>query len=252
MTLYSFGNIDLIVGDCRKVMKNMPSESFNLIIADPPYRLASWKGFGRNHDKSYGTAPLKYSEWLSECFRLLKEDGSLFVFEAPMNEYRLERAMTKVGFKVQAHLIWVVSFRASHPAKGYYNNHWEPIMWGTKLKSGWYFDSEPMAGKGWNFGGDVMVAPGQTFNVIVPGQKPDSVIRRLILAHTKPGDMVLDPFAGSCVTLRMAKELGRRATGIEINPEVAEKAIEYRMLKTPGVQNFLELGDGKARSDTIH
>lgn len=155
-----------------------------------------------------------------------------------MNEYKLERAMRRAKFKVQAHQIWVVSFRASHPAKGYYNNHWEPIMWGTKVKSGWYFDSKPMAGKGWNFGGDVMVAPGQSFGAMTPGQKPLSVIRRLVKVHSEASDMVLDPFAGSCSTLRICLEQNRRGVGIEINPETAKKSIDYRELDHERITNW--------------
>ena len=249
MTEYNFDGQRLIVGDCREVMKSLPSESFRLIIADPPYRLISWKGFGRDHDKSYGIKPPKYSEWLGECFQLLKEDGSLMVFECPLNEYKLERAMRKAGFKVNAHLVWVVSFRASHPAKGQYNNHWEPIMWGTKVKSGWKFDTAPMAGKGWNFGGDVMVAPGQSFGAMTPGQKPLSIIRRLVQVHSEIGDMVLDPFAGSCTTLRACLELNRKGVGIEINPETAEKSVTYRELDRERITNWDAVGNGNELGD---
>jgi DNA modification methylase len=248
MTYYSFGDTDLIVGDCRDVMKNMVSESFRLIIADPPYRLKSWEGFGRKSNWTYDTPPPQYDEWIPECLRLLKPDGSLFVFENPVNEYDLMGAVERAGFIRQPNLVWFVTFRASHPRKGWYNSHYEPVIWGTKTTK-WYFDSKPLAGKGSDLGGDVYAHPAQSINAIVPGQKPKGLIQRLVECHTQPGDNILDPFAGSCITLRVAKNLGRRATGIEMNPEVARKAIDYRDLKSPGAQNFLELGDGKVDSE---
>ena len=205
----------------------MTEDSFDLIIADPPYRLKSWEGFGRKNNWSYRVKPPKYSEWMPECLRVLKPHGSMFVFENPVNEYATMTAIKRAGFIRQPNLVWFVTFRASHPRRGWYNNHFEPIIWGTKTKD-WYFDRAPLMGEGSDLGGDVFAYPAQSINALVPGQKPLGLLERLIECHTKFGWKVLDPFAGSCSTLVSARKLGRYCTGIEINEEVAEKVAKYR------------------------
>ena len=225
------GQVDLIVGDCRKVLSNMNEKSFHLVIADPPYRIRSWNGFGASGDKNYdGDPPPEYSEWLPDCFRVLKDNGSIFVFENPINIKALWDAMEAAGFIVSWTLVWWVTFRKSHPARGFYNAHFEPILCGVKTRE-WMFDRAPLKGRGSETGGDVFAAAAQVSNAIVPGQKPYDLIERLIKVHTKVGDSVLDPFAGSCVTLRAAKDLSRFCTGIEVNEALARQAIKYRHME---------------------
>ena len=240
MMEYNFDGQRLIVGDCREVMKTLPSESFRLIITDPPYRIKSWKEFGANRNRTYGVPPPKYKDWLSEAHRLLAEDGNIFIFEHPRNEYPLERAMRKAGFTVKTHLVWFVTCRHSHPAKGEYNNHWEPIMWGVK-NSPSYFDTKPLAGLGSGKGGDVYAAPAVNWQMgpLVPGQKPLDLIKRQIAVHSQVGDSVLDPFAGSCTSLRACRELERKGVGIEIDGGLATKALDYRDLKTANIADWV-------------
>ena len=225
--------VELIIGDCREVLKTLSDESYQLIFTDPPYRIRNWQGFGRNGNRTYGTKPPEYDEWLPECYRLLKSDGSIFVCENPINLKDLWLALERAGFHVQPPLIWVVTFRASHPRRGWYNSHYEFVAWGTKSDK-WYMDNEPLAGQGSATGGDVYVYfhPSLNYNVIVPGQKPIGFAERQIKVHTKVGDQVLDPFAGSSTTLEAARRWGRFATGIEINEEVARKGFSQRSFKS--------------------
>jgi len=209
-------------------MNDLESESFRLIIADPPYRIESWAGFGAKHNRTYDIEPPKYSEWIPRCFQLLKNDGSIFVFEHPRNERAVEDALLSAGFTIQPHLVWFVSFRKSHPAKGMYNSHWEPIIWATKSPKGWYFDSKPLRGLGSHWGGDVFEAGSVNNKMKIPGQKPVKLIKRLIDVHTEPGDRVLDPFLGGGSTLQACAESGRDGVGIEISEDVVKKVLEYR------------------------
>ncbi|HEX9908539.1 MAG TPA: site-specific DNA-methyltransferase [Thermoplasmata archaeon] len=259
MTYLSGDGVELIVGDCREVLKTLHSESFQFIFTDPPYRIKNWEGFGRKANRTYGTKPPEYHEWLSECYRVLKSDGSINVCESTINIKDLWLALEKAGFQVQPPLAWFVSFRASHPRRGWLNSHWEPVMWGTKTEK-WYFDSKPLAGKGSSMGGDVYVHPSINYNAIVPGQKPIGLSERQIRIHTKEGDKVLDPFAGSSTTLKAARKWGRYATGIEINPEIARKGFDLRAFNVrASTQTEIhedelekELGDGKVNGDKIH
>jgi DNA modification methylase len=226
----------IINNDCRLALLGMESSIARLIIADPPYRIKSWDGFGSKSDKNYGNkeAPPEYDEWLLECWRILKGDGSIFVFECPQNVVDLGNAMLKAGFKLQPGLVWFVTFRRSHPRKGWYNTHWEPIMWGTKSDK-WYFNPEPVLGKGSSLGGDVYAHPAIN-KAIVPGQKPEGLIERLILCHSEPSDLVVDPFAGSFVTMEMCRKNGRSCIGIEKNEATIKKAKRYRDIEKSRVE----------------
>jgi DNA modification methylase len=210
----------VINDDCRDGLKCIKSESFDLIIADPPYRIKSWEGFGSKHDKSYGVEPPEYAEWLPECTRLLKVTGSIIIFETPMNMFDLKAAMEAAGLTVQPPLCWFVNFRKSHPRKGYYNSHWEPMMWGTKTDK-WYFDSKPLRGGGSHYGGDVYEAPA-IMRAKVPGQKPPKLIERLIAVHTPPEGDVFDPFGGSGTSALAAMRLGRSCITIEVDKELCD------------------------------
>jgi DNA modification methylase len=237
----------LLIGDCRKLLPKM-RRTFDLIVADAPYRIASWKAFGSTKDKSYGIEPPTYDSWIPQCIRLLSETGSLFIFEDSENLFELGDflrwspeiydPMNKTGLPcfagspvINPPLIWFKSFVKSHPTKGRLNKHYEPIFWVTKKDpKECYFDNKPLRGLGSHFGGDIMMASSVNRG-IVPGQKPIKIIKRLIEVHTKPGGWILDPFGGSLTVLKACQELGRNCVTIEINKETAEKAIKYRKLE---------------------
>jgi DNA modification methylase len=207
-------------GDCRELLAQVPESSVDLVLADPPYRIRSWQAFGSKHDRTYGVEPIEYSSWLPACRRVLKDSGSILVFETPMNMFALKEEMEKAGFIVQPPLAWFVSFRKSHPRRGYYNSHWEPISWGTKTDK-WYFDSKPLRGKGSRWGGDVFEA-ASVVRARVPGQKPLKLIQRQVEVHVPPGGVVLDPFAGSGTTALAALATGRSSISMEIDAELCE------------------------------
>jgi DNA modification methylase len=216
-------------GDCREILKELPPESADLIIADPPYRIKSWRGFGSKHNKSYDTEPLEYDEWLGGCYDVLKPGGTILIFESPFNIFEVNRAMRVHLFNTRPPIIWFVNFRKSHPSKGNYNNHYEPILWGHRGEE-WYFDSKPLKGGGSHYGGDVFEAPA-VMRALVPGQKPDKLIERLIAVHCPEGGLVLDPFGGAGTTTLAAKRLNRKSHIIEIDAGRA-RLIEERLAAT--------------------
>jgi DNA modification methylase len=230
----------LIIADAREHLKTLRKrDGFPLIIADPPYRIKSHKGFGVHGNRNYGNnmEPPEYGEWIPECLRLLSGSGAMFIFEDSDNYLKLtdflqwSPEVAKDKPIVNPAVIWFKSFVKSHPGKGRYNKHYEPITYVTlSAVENCLFDNKPLRGLGSHFGGDVMEAPA-VMKAVVPGQKPLKIIKRLIEVHTRPGDWVLDVFGGSLTTLKACQELGRNCVTIEINKETAEKAIKYRKLE---------------------
>lgn len=247
----------IINADCRNALKEIEDKTFQLIIADPPYRIKSWAGFGKKHDKTYsGIPPPDWSEWIPECLRILKDNGSMFIFEHPNNIQDFAMEAKKWDCYWRPPLIWFVNFRLSHPSKGNYNNHYEPIFWLTKSENGYLFNNKPVRGLGSHFGGDVMevdvrtlddaefeaiwhqmLLENKTLNVleassvskaIVPGQKPLKIIERLVEVHSNDNDMVLDPFGGSLSTRAACANHNRNSTSIEIDSETINRAKLYR------------------------
>jgi len=235
----------LHVADCREKLRGWAKESifakkmgsYNLIIADPPYRIKSAKNFGVHANRNYGNdmEPPEYKDWIPYALELLKPNGSMFIFEHPNNylnltDYLRSSSPFRDNIIVKPALIWFVSFRKSHPYKGEYNSHYEPICWVVRSEQPHYFDNKPLRGLGSHFGGDVMMAAA-VMKTPVPGTKPMKIIKRLIEVHTKPGERVLDIFGGSLTVLKACQELGRDCVTIEINEETAKKAIKYRDMK---------------------
>lgn len=216
---YDRDGITIYHGDCREVMPML--QSVDLVLTDPPYNV-------RSEDIALaGRAPMLRDfggwdeEWnptelLRESMRLLRPGGSVIAFSSD----RLISAYRDGPLKPRGTLVWVKDNPAPHPRPAYVQaTEW--IVW--LQKEG--------AAACWN--GD-----GYTLNVlrdsvcrgeersIHPTQKPLSLIRELALRHSNEGDTILDPFMGSGTTLRAAKDLGRKAIGIEIEERYCEIAVK--------------------------
>ena len=190
-------------GPCEAVMKNLPGGSVDFILTDPPYLVRYKDRNGRTVKNDDNDA------WLDPAFhemhRVLKPGGFLVSFYAWNKVDRFMEAWRKAGFHVAGHIVFPKRYASGSNFTKY--QHEQAYL----LSKGW--PSKPAHPPA-----DV-VPWTYTGNKLHPTQKPVGSLKPLIEAYTKPGDIVLDPFAGSGSTLVAAKEAGRRFIGIELDPD---------------------------------
>ena len=245
----------IILGDALKVLKKMPDESVDLVFADPPYNLQLRNELWRPNQTKVDAVNDEWDKfssfqsyddftqkWLKECQRILKDTGTLWVIGSYHNIFRVGKIMQDLGFWVLNDIIWIKNnpmpnFRGvrltnahetliwakkNEKAKGYTFNYKDMKKFndGKQLRSDWYF---PLC----NGSERIKTTSGKKAH---PTQKPEALIERIILAASKEGDFVLDPFAGTGTTGAMAKKHNRNSILIENESKYA-KIIENRLAK---------------------
>ncbi len=226
-------------GDCIDVMRSLPAGSVDLIFADPPYNLMlggellrpdnsrvdgvddAWDRF--ETQKAYAAFT---HAWLTEARRVLKDNGSLWVIGSYHNIFRVGAELQDLGFWILNDVVW----RKSNPMPNFkgtrFTNAHETMLWCSKGPDAKYtFNYEAM--KSLNEGlqmrsdwtlplcnGGERLKNGEG-SKLHPTQKPESLLYRVILSSTNPGDVILDPFFGTGTTGAVAKRLGRHWVGIE-------------------------------------
>jgi len=228
-------------------MSEVPDESVDLIFADPPYGLSD----GGVTVQSGKLAPVDKGEWdrpenvpdpeswLKECHRVLKPGGSIYISGTLHNIHDIAVTLRKTGFTHQNDIIWHKENAAPMMARqNMYAPCHETILFATKGNRPAFFDYEGLkeANDGkqmadvWKIparsGKETIRRPDKT--PINPAQKPEALLERIIFASSKPGDKILDPFAGTGTTLAVAKRLGRSSIGYEID-EGMKQVIETRL-----------------------
>lgn len=238
----------VIEGDCLCELRKLPSESVDLVFADPPYNLQlagdllrpnNTRVDGVDEDWDRFSSFEEYDrfsrDWLGECRRVLKRDGAIWVIGAYHNIFRLGTALQDLGFWIQNDVIW----RKTNPMPNFrgkrFTNAHETLIWAARdAKSRVTFNYDAMkAGNDdlqmrsdWLFpicSGPERLKDGAGRKAH-PTQKPEALLHRILLATTNPGDLVLDPFFGTGTTGAVAKRLGRRWIGIERDGEYARAA----------------------------
>ena len=240
----------VIVDDCLKALRGLPEGSCDLVFADPPYNLQLASDLMRpNNTRVNGVDDAwdKFSSfaeydqftraWLGECRRVLKPDGAIWVIGSYHNVFRLGVALQDLGFWIQNDIIWrKVNPMPNFRGKRFTNAH-ETLIWATRDKrSRATFNYESMKA----LNDDIQMRSDWLFPICSgperlkdeggrkahPTQKPEALLHRVLLASTKPGDVILDPFFGTGTTGAVAKRLGRRWIGIERDPDYAKAAKE--------------------------
>lgn len=252
---YSRKNGLLYENDCIDILIRIPSGSIDMIFADPPYNIkkADWDKF--ESQEQYIAWSMK---WISECSRILKENGSLFICGFTEVLADLKHPSMRY-FKYCKWLIWhyknkanlgsdwgrshesILLLRKSNkftmnidPIRIPYNEHTLKYPVRTQAETSQYakgkaerpaWSPHPLGAKP----KDVIEIPttcnGMGEKTKHPTQKPEELLRKFVLAASNPGDIVLDPFCGSGTTAVVAEQLGRHWIGCEINPEYNSWAI---------------------------
>jgi len=247
----------IIKGDCISAMQRLPEESVDLVFADPPYNLqlagelhrpdnSRVDGVEEAWDKfaDFATYDRFTRDWLAAARRVLKPDGTLWVIGSYHNIYRVGTILQDLGYWVLNDIVW----RKTNPMPNFrgrrFTNAHETMLWcaksqnsrytfnyqamkalneGIQMRSDWLI---PLCG-----GSERLKRDGKKAH---PTQKPEALLHRVLLASSKPGDIVLDPFFGTGTTGAVARRLGRQWIGIEQNAEYIAVARERIAATEPG------------------
>lgn len=228
--------------DALKFLKEIPDETFDVIATDPPYFISDGGITCKNgkmvsvdkgewdKEKTY-TMEEFYNIFLSEAKRILKPNGTIWVFGMMKNIYTLGYLMQKKGFKILNNITWQKTNPAPNLSCRMFTHSTENIIWAKRDEnSKHYFDYDLMREMN---GGRQMkdVWSSSTTNQKEKQfgyhltQKPLEIMNKIILASTREDDLVLDCFMGSGTTLVACSSLNRNSVGIELNSEYIDIAI---------------------------
>lgn len=262
----------IIHGDCLEALKALPAKSVDLVFADPPYNLQLGGDLHRPDNSKVDAVDDHWDQfasfeaydqftraWLSECRRVLKDDGALWVIGSYHNIFRVGAALQDLGFWLLNDVVW----RKTNPMPNFkgtrFANAHETLIWAAKSRGQrrytFNYDALKVSNddlqmrSDWSLPlctGDERIKDEDGAKAH-PTQKPEALLHRVLLASTKPGDLVLDPFFGVGTTGAAAKRLGRRFIGIEREAkyvEVARKRIAQVVPTAP--ENLVVTGSKKA------
>ena len=229
----------IINADSIDIMNQLEENSVDVIFADPPYNMQlgdtllrpdntvvngvdeEWDSF-----ESLAAYDEYTKKWLSAAKRVLKDDGCLWVIGSYHNIFRVGYILQNLGFWILNDVIW----NKTNPMPNFkgtrFTNAHETLIWAVKNpKAKYTFNYEAMKALNddtqmrsiW----ELPICTGKerlknnNGEKLHPTQKPEALLYRILLASTKPGDVVLDPFFGTGTTGAVAKKLGRHYIGIE-------------------------------------
>ena len=238
------GSFSLINGDTFKVLKKIEDKTFDIIFADPPYFLSNngitcsgGKMISVNKgdwDKSL-TLKEKHTfnkRWIKECYRILKDTGTIWISGTLHNIYSIGMALEESGFKILNNITWQKTNPPPNLACKTFTHSTETILWARKdLKNVKYtFNYDVMKQMNGNKQmKDVwttsLTNPSEKKQGKHPTQKPLEILDKIILASTKENDLILDPFCGSSTTGISAVKLARKYIGIDNEKEYLDLSI---------------------------
>ena len=252
----------IIQDDNIKTMKKMPDNSLDVIFADPPYNMqlekqliryngTEFSGVNDDWDKFASLEAYdKFSKkWISESLRLLKKDGSLWVMGSFHNIHRIGTILQNMGCWIINEITWVKSNPVPNFMGTRFVNAHETLLWVTKSKdSKFTFNYKTMK----KLNGGKQMKSTWTFSTSIGGerlkdsagkkvhstQKPLKLLERVILASSKIGDCVMDPFSGTGTTAHAAKLHGRNYIGIENNKKYVQASLERLNNVKENINNY--------------
>ncbi len=249
---YDRPEFKLYHGDCLKVLATFPENSVDMVFADPPYMLSNG-GFtvhaGKRvsvnkgeWDKSGG---LKkdfefHLEWIKAVKRVLKPNGTLWISGTYHSIYQCGFALQVAGFHILNDIAWFKPNASPNLSCRYFTASHETLVWARKDKKGKHTFNYSLMKNG-NWPEDQLKKPGLQMRSVWamgtpktaekkfgkhPTQKPEDLLKRIVLASTNKGDLVLDPFTGSSTTGIAANSYGRNFIGIDTDEKFLDVSIK--------------------------
>ncbi|MEY3984806.1 MAG: hypothetical protein RLZ59_251 [Pseudomonadota bacterium] len=239
----------ILIGDCIAAMRALPDACVDMVFADPPYNLQLGGDLFRPEGSRVDAVDNEWDKfdslktydefsraWLSEARRILKPNGTLWVIGSYHNIFRVGSVLQDEGFWILNDIIW----RKVNPMPNFkgtrFTNAHETLIWASKGENAKYtfnyramktLNDELQMRSDWSFpicSGQERIKKNGT--KAHPTQKPEALLYRILLACTKPGDIVLDPFFGTGTTGAVAKRLGRHFIGLERELDYVDVAQE--------------------------
>ena len=238
--------------DAHSFLKEMPDNSVDMVFADPPYFLSGGtftchngkkvsvkKGdwdIGRNTGQNFDF----HFSWLSECRRILKDNGTIWVSGTYHSIYMCGYAMQMAGYHILNDVAWFKPNASPNLSCRYFTASHETLIWARKHKKSKHIFNYQLMKKG-NWEGDFIKKPDSQMRSVWaigtpqanekshgkhPTQKPEKLLQRIILASTNEGDLILDPFTGSSTTGIVACRLKRKFVGIDSDKKFLDLSIK--------------------------
>jgi len=233
----------VILGDSLSLLKKIKSDSIDLIFADPPYGIG--KDFGVTND-TFSDIDEYFNWckiWIDDCMRILKHNGTMYFMSSTQFISALDRYVDEKYYVINR-IVWIYDssgvqskskfgslyepiLMVTHNANVNYTFNYQDIMvearTGAERKLIDYRKTPPQPYNAKKVPGNVWEFNRVRYKMLEyenhPSQKPESLLERIILASSNKGEIVLDPFSGSFTTSAVAVRLGRKAVGIDINPD---------------------------------
>lgn len=235
-------------GDCREILPTLPEGSVDLIFADPPYNLQLGGDLWRPNMTQVDAVDDEWDqfadfaaydrfteEWLGACRRVLKDTGTLWVIGSYHNIYRVGKILMDLGYWILNDVVYIKSNPMPQFKGVRFTNAHETLIWAKKSRGQKRYtfnyhamkmmNDEKQMRSDWELplcsGRERLRANGEKVHTT---QKPESLLYRVILSSSNPGDIVLDPFFGTGTTGAVATRLGRHFVGIERDEGYIEAA----------------------------
>ena len=239
----------VLVGDAVAELAKLPAACVDLVFADPPYNLQLKGDLKRPDDSRVDAVDDAWDKfasfaayddftraWLLACRRVMKPNATLWVIGSYHNIFRVGAILQDLGFWILNDIVW----RKSNPMPNFrgrrFTNAHETLIWAARDADhrNYTFNYEALKA-----GNDDIQARSDWFiplctgderlkdrdgKKLHPTQKPEALLARVLLAASRPDDLVLDPFCGSGTTGAVARRLGRRFVGVERDRDYAQAA----------------------------
>ena len=249
---YEKPNFKLYLANCLDILSELPENSVDMVFADPPYNLSNggitvhagrmvsvnkgdWdksKGFKDDYDFHY--------KWMDACRRVLKPHVTLFVNCTYHSIYQCGHALQALGYHILNDIAWFKPNASPNLSCRYFTASHETLIWARKEKKAKHTFNYNLMKNG-NWPEDGLKKPGLQMRSVWsmgtprpiekkfgkhPTQKPEDLLKRIVLASTNKGDLVIDPFTGSSTTGTVAYLHGRKFIGIDTEPKFLDLSIK--------------------------
>jgi len=211
---------EILCGDAKALLREMPSESVDMVLTDAPYLVNYQSRDGRavRNDNN----PEAVLSVFPELYRVLKHNSYCLVFCGWSNIADFALSWKEAGFRIAGHIVWAKDYASNARHVAYKHESAYVLVKGEPQRP----EKPPSDVQSWVYTG----------NKLHPTEKVVEILTPLVCAFSKPGDLILDPFAGSGSSAVAANLCGRNAIGIEVE----ENHCETAKRRLDGVARYLE------------
>lgn len=249
---YENPKFKLYQANCLEVLAELPENSVDMIFADPPYFLSNG-GFSLHAGKRVSVDKGQWDvsnglkkdfefhiEWIKACHRVLKPNGTIWISGTYHSIYQCGFALQVNHFHILNDIAWFKPNASPNLSCRYFTASHETLIWARKDKSAKHtFNYDLM--KNGNWPEDMLKRSNLQMRSVWamgtpkpiekkfgkhPTQKPEDLLKRIVLASTNKGDLVLDPFTGSSTTGIASYLFGRNFIGIDVEPKFLDVSIK--------------------------